>query len=227
MKECIKNISYINHDINNHLAIATGYFELLLKNSPDLKDSPYTTHILNGLLRASELSKDISNACKDIKEEKNTEDQDFVIIPVQEHLKNNVTPAISKLMKIYDINIDVKFSLIEENKSVYLNPVSLVRARENIVSNALAAGATQLDISYEMGASSLIVIFKDNGKGMTQNELDKIMLSQQGDGTHHGIGTKSILDFSKTHGFFISYSSDLGKGTTIRALVPYFEPLHI
>ena len=65
--------------------------------------------------------------------------------------------------------------------------------------------------------------FTDNGKGMSQEELDKTILFKHGDGKVHGIGTRSIVEGASKHGYSISYSSIEGQSTTIRTLVPYYE----
>lgn len=93
--------------------------------------------------------------------------------------------------------------------------------RENIINNAIKAGATKLDVQYEMKEYCFVITFHDNGSGMTQEDIDKLMLKKHGDGIIHGLGTKSILNTVGEHGFFVTYSSEKGHGTTIRILCPY------
>jgi len=217
-----KNLLFLNHDVNNHLGIALGYFELLIQQNPELQHSSYTSHVTKGLLRARDLSHEIAQTYHS--SNKAEQDQkDFVLISVQEHFLNNSKPAYDQLMEIYNIKINLQVTMIDEPKCAYLNPVELVRLRENIVSNSIAADATELDVHLEMKETYLVATFTDNGKGMNQEELDKIILFQHGDGKLHGMGSRSIVEGASKHGYSISYSSIKGKSTTIRTLVPYYQ----
>jgi len=217
-----KNLLFLNHDVNNHLGIALGYFELLIQQNPELQHNSYTSHVTKGLLRARDLSHEIAQTYHS--SNKAEQDQkDFVLISVQEHFLNNSKPAYDQLMEIYNIKINLQVTMIDEPKCAYLNPVELVRLRENIVSNSIAADATELDVHLEMKETYLVATFTDNGKGMNQEELDKIILFQHGDGKLHGMGSRSIVEGASKHGYSISYSSIKGKSTTIRTLVPYYQ----
>ena len=214
-----KNVLFLNHDVNNHLDIAMGYFELLLINNPELQQNAHAERVTKGLLRARDLSHELART----HQESDLFNKDFSLIAVQEHFLKNSKPAYDKLMEIYNIKINLQVTMIDDPKKAYLNPVELVRLRENIVSNAIAAGATELDVHIEMKKTYLVGTFTDNGKGMSQEELDKTILFQHGDGKVHGIGTRSIVEGASKHGYSISYSSVEGKCTTIRTLVPYYE----
>ncbi|NQZ22956.1 MAG: HAMP domain-containing histidine kinase [Colwellia sp.] len=217
-----KNLLFLNHDVNNHLGIALGYFELLIQKNPELQQSSYASLVTKGLLRARDLSHEFAQTYQD-SNKLDLSQKDFVLIAVQEHFLKNSKPAYEQLMEIYNIKINLQVTMIDEPKNAYLNPVELVRLRENIVSNAIAAGATELDVHLEMKDTYLVATFTDNGKGMNQEELDKIILFQHGDGKSHGIGSRSIVEGASKHGYSISYSSIEGKSTTIRTLVPYYE----
>jgi signal transduction histidine kinase len=217
-----KNILFLNHDVNNQLGIAMASFELLLLKTPELQQSPYAERITKGLLRARDISRELAQTYQESGKSELTK-KDFQLIAVQEHFLKNSQPAYDKLMEIYNIKINLHITMIDTPKKAYLNPVELVRLRENIVSNAIAAGATELDVFLEMKDTYLVGTFIDNGKGMSQEELDKTILFQHGDGMVHGIGTRSIVEGASKHGYSISYSSIEGKGTTIRTLVPYYE----
>jgi signal transduction histidine kinase len=217
-----KNVLFLNHDVNNQLGIALGNFELMMMKNPDLQETKYADRITKGLMRARDLSQELAQTYTDADKTDPTK-KDFVLIGVQEHFLKNSEPAYDKLMEVYNIKINLTVIMIAEPKKAYLNPVELVRLRENILSNALAAGATELDVHLEMQDTYMIGTFTDNGKGMNQEQLDKTILFQHGDGKVHGIGTRSIVEGASAHGYSISYSSVEGKSTTIRTLVPYYE----
>lgn len=217
-----RDILVLNHDVNNQLGIAMGNFEMLMLKNPSLESSPHAERLSKGLERARDLSHQLAQTYQD-KDQSDLSKKDFELLSVQEHLIKNAQPAYDKIMEIYNINVTLTVDMVEAPKKAYLNPVELIRIRENIVSNALAAGATELAVNIEMKPTYLVVTFTDNGKGMSQEELDKTILFQHGDGTLHGIGTRTIVEGASKHGYSINYSSVPGKGTTIRTLVPYFE----
>lgn len=217
-----KQLLVLNHDVNNQLGIAMGNLELMVMKNPNLQESTHATRLENSLLRARDLSYELAQGYED---SNNTEqaNKDFVLIPIQSHFLGTSQPAYDELMTRYNIKINLKITTIEEPKKAYINPVELVRLRENLVSNSLAAGATELDVHLEMKPTYLVATFTDNGTGMDQDQIDKILLFQHGDGKVHGIGSRSIIEGASKYGYHISYTSVLGEGTTIRTLVPYFE----
>jgi len=224
-----KKALFLNHDVNNQAGIALGYFELLLDKVSDLKDNPYASYIVKALLRTRELSSDLALTC--IEEDDNARakpENDFTKVSVQEHLVKIAKPSYEKMMEGHDITVNVRTTLLDEEKFCYvIDPNTFVRVRENIISNAVEAGATELNVHLEMKEYCVVFSFKDNGEGMTQDELDRVMLCRYGDGRIHGVGTRSILDAAKEHGCSITYSSEkaagtgTGTGTTIRVLAPY------
>lgn len=217
-----RDILALNHDVNNQLGIAMGNLEIMMMKFPSLQETDHAERLENGLLRARDLSKELAQTYVD-SDNVDLGEKDFVLISVQEHLIESAQPAYDKLMEIYNINITLRVDMVDTPKQAHLNPVELVRLRENIVSNALAAGATELDVHIDMKDTYLIATFSDNGKGMTREELDKTILFQHGDGKVHGVGTRSIIEGANKHGYSINYASELGKGTTIRTLVPYYQ----
>ena len=56
---------------------------------------------------------------------------------------------------------------------------------------------------------------------MTQDELDKIILSLHGDGVINGLGTQSIFKVAEEIGFHISCTSIESEATTVRVIYPY------
>lgn len=119
------------------------------------------------------------------------------------------------------MEIKVSYKIREGDYAIRLNLEELKALRHNLISNAHDAGATVINACYEMKEYCLVVTLSDNGQGMDQESLDKIILAQHGDGVVHGVGTRSILNTAKDNGFFVSFSSGEGQGTTYRALCPY------
>jgi light-regulated signal transduction histidine kinase (bacteriophytochrome) len=217
-------ISHINHDLKNNIGIATTYLELLAIQQPNLATNECIVAAIESLVRANELSQEIAARCKSGETAGEIEPSNLVKIAVKEHAFANIKPSYERLRKMYpQLTINDTYKVIDDEKYMMLDQSVLPRFRENIVSNAVKANATVLDIQHEMKEHCAIITYKDNGKGMTSDKIDKLMLSRHGDGILHGLGTKSILKIAQDHGVFLSYSSEVGKGTTIRAIVPYAD----
>lgn len=223
MKNSISNISFLNHDLKNNIGAAISFIQLIELNHPEFEGDECIHAISEALSRAYELTEKIAVASKSDLEEKDN-NTELVKIAVKEHAFSNVEPAYEQLRKLYpQLIINDSYKALDEEKYILLNVKALTLFRENIISNAVNAGATVLDIKHEMQNHCVIITYSDNGKGMTEEEIQNIMLSQHGDGTFNGIGTKSILKVAAEHSVYLSYSSELGKGTTIKAILPYVK----
>ena len=220
-----KRILKINHDVNNQLGVALGYLDLLLESNPQLNDMSYGKLSFQGLLRARELCVELAMSCddNDITNEINSNTSKLSVIHAQNFFTKISKPGFEELKKRYDIEISAEYSLLDEDKYINVDPLAIKSLRENIVSNSVHAGATKVTASFIMHEYGLIVTFSDNGKGMTPSEVDKLILKKHGDGIIHGLGTASILDTINDYGYTVTYSSEIGKGTQIRILAPYFE----
>lgn len=220
MGETKFNLQFTNHDMRNYIGAAISYFQLLEIDYPELKGNKNIGYAVESLRQAISLSQDITNQHEDVKEADDSF-PNLLTSPVKELITKYTKPSYKKYKKIYPIEINVSYTFLKEEKFAAINPVTVNRVRENIINNAIKAGATKLDAQYEMKKYCFVITFHDNGSGMTQDDIDKLMLKKHGDGIMHGIGTKSILSTVEEHGFFITYSSTKGHGTTIRILCPY------
>lgn len=218
-----EKIQFLNHDVRNSIGVALGYAELLLK-FPEIENSHYLQKIMSSLLRASEISLELGKEASELDSNCGPIIPDTLqVVSVQKHFEQNLIPAFDALKRQFDIVIDLNISAIPEEKYIRVDPSSLKRARENIIANAINAGATAIDVSYQMMEHCLVVTFKDNGEGMTKEQLERLQLLELGDGIIHGLGSKSIYDIAKSHKMPITYDSTPGSGTCVKALVPYYR----
>jgi len=91
----------------------------------------------------------------------------------------------------------------------------------DIVQNALAAGATEIEISIEEDHSKdlLIISVKDNGRGMGSEEVQKAQdpFYTTKKNAKVGLGIPLFKEAAKHCNGFFSLKSETGKGTTIEA----------
>ena len=217
MSKVTKSISYINHDVKNFIGAAISLIDSLEDELTDISKTNIDL-VMHSLERALELSHNISEICGPVK---NNRKSKLKIAPVKTVLNTYARPYFEKMRQSTTIAITDTYSFLDDVTCTAVDPVALARLKENILHNATSAGAKNLEVHYEMMKHALNVTFKDDGRGMGQSEIDKIMLSQHGDNKISGLGTKYILETAKDHGFFVSYRSSVGKGTTVRIVCPY------
>ena len=91
----------------------------------------------------------------------------------------------------------------------------------DIVENSLAAGATDIDITIreEIGKNRLTVIIKDNGKGMDETMLEKVLdpFYTTKNTRRVGLGLSMLAQAAEEADGNCTISSEPGKGTTITA----------
>lgn len=222
MKTTDFNISFTIHDVKNYIGAAISHLQLASIKNEDLEDNIHITASLDSLWLALNSVREIA-----INDETNSLDEsasEYVQMSVSEHIVENTQPFVDSLRKIYPTtDINDSFSPKGEDKYVMVNAKSFNQAIGNIIGNAVDAGASTIDIHTVMRAYCLVITIHDNGSGMTSEDVDKIMLSQFGDGKSYGIGTKSILITAAEHDFPLTYTSEEGEGTTIKILMPYIK----
>ncbi len=98
----------------------------------------------------------------------------------------------------------------------------------NLLLNAIQAMSTtggRLELSAKLDGESIKVTIKDNGRGIPENQLDRIFdafMSSRTDG--FGLGLFSCKQIVDEHGWTIHVSSRPSAGTTFTILIPIFKP---
>lgn len=186
------SLLYINHDIRNYIGAAISHTQLLTMQHPSLENSPYTSAIVESLNEATELSEKASKLVRNKHGEQELVDSqpDLKTYLLDEAYFSGVDASYEPLRKTYSMEVNVSCAIRKGNYAIRLNLEALKALRHNLISNAHDAGATIVNAQYEMKEYCLVVTLTDNGKGMNQESLDKIILAQHGDGILHGVGTK-------------------------------------
>jgi len=130
--------------------------------------------------------------------------------------------------------MNIKFTDEFSQKCIFtfikVQPSSLKRMLSNLVNNAVEAlegkkGAIHLNLSIE--ADKVKIVIQDNGKGMPQETIDKIL-----NGVHvdtdkkegHGIGLTQIRDTITNNQGKLAIESKLGEGTKMIITFPIIDP---
>jgi len=95
----------------------------------------------------------------------------------------------------------------------------------DVVENAIAAGATKVEITVEedIRQNRLVVKIKDNGKGMDKKTLDKVLdpFYTTKKTRRIGLGLSMFAQAAKEAEGILNVKSKRGKGTTITAQFVY------
>ena len=216
------SVKFAIHDIKNYIGVAISSLQLALVEHEGLEDNVDVAASIDALWAALNSAREVADNEVDSSPDKAS--LEYTLMTVNESFITNTKTFIDSLRKIYPtIDINDAYNLGEETKHITVNADSFNQAIGNIIGNAVNAGATIIDIHAVMRAYCVVMTIHDNGSGMSSEEVDKIMLSQFGDGKSYGIGTKCILITAAEHDFPLTYTSVEGEGTTIRILVPYIK----
>ncbi|NHI93438.1 MAG: PAS domain-containing sensor histidine kinase [Candidatus Lokiarchaeota archaeon] len=133
------------------------------------------------------------------------------------------SPAIARQIFLIGVNIQMK---IDEQFEIIGDQALLFQAFQNILKNSLDAleeikGKRTIDIEINRIQNDLHILIKDNGIGISQENLLKIFepfFSTKKKGT--GLGLSLCKGIIEKHGGSISITSQVGKGTLSKILLP-------
>ena len=207
-----------NHDLKNYMSAAYSNLDLLTRENPQLGSNEHIVSTMNILSCSFEKANEIHSLFGNFSE---VPLSSFETTNVQAQLLQHARPFYKKMSGIYSLDITDIYTLLDTPKFRLENEYETMEAEENIVSNAFKAGATRVEIRHHMKEEFMVSTYADNGSGMTQNEIDMFMAARAGDGVRRGMGSRSIMRCVMNHKMPLTISSEKGKGTTIRLVVPY------
>ena len=103
----------------------------------------------------------------------------------------------------------------------------------NVLSNAAQAIENEGEIHIHtraLGTDKVEVAIRDTGRGMNKNTLDKIFdpfFTTKGLGSGTGLGLSISYGVVQKHGGDILVSSEAGKGTEFKIILPVSGPLDV
>jgi len=224
MERSVKEFVLIKqHDLRNYVGAAMTHIQMLLIDHAELEKNDNIKAAIDALVQCTMLSKAVSRSVK-MDENDKVANKASSTISCHHQLFEIAKPAYERMRRIYPITITDSYLMGEEDRYIKGDRDIIASIRENIIDNAVKAGASELKISHEMKEYCLVISYEDNGKGMTQDEIENIYMKSSHDGIIHGIGTKVILKaVQESDGAYVNIVSTPGEGTTIRFLVPYVE----
>ena len=127
----------------------------------------------------------------------------------------------------YRINISIDDSLTDSDQMIVVGDESLLKvAVSNIIDNACKYSSNHsVDIKFRHVENFIEVVFEDSGIGISEEDLQKIFEPfYRGSNTISisgtGIGLPLVNQIIKNHYGTVTISSEIGKGTIVKILLP-------
>jgi signal transduction histidine kinase len=213
------------HDLNNPLSIILGYTQLLVKKLQGCQKIS-STEIRETLNSLSVIESNVKRCCELSEVWKNLGKTDPnrlrpVSIPY-------ILDELIKSEELSDIHKRIELVIDWNDYKILGDNIQIYRAIQNIIMNAvqsLTGPNGTVRITCERRESQLAVEVKDNGCGISKQDLEKIFdpyfttkSSQNGTGLGLFI-TKKVIE---NHNGTINVDSEVGKGTTVTLIFPLF-----
>lgn len=201
----------IAHEVRNPLTVVKGFLQLMKETNKE-KDASYLPLVLGEIDRAESIISDYLNFAK----------------PQLERLEkfnlSNVLNENVALLEPFANKQGVElYGNIEDNIWIETDKNKLKQAIINFIKNAIEAtndhGKVTVVLTRERHTSKLTV--KDNGKGMTKEQLDRIgtlYYTTKEKGT--GLGTTVSIRIIEAMNGKVQYTSKVGEGTEVAITLP-------
>lgn len=201
----------IAHEVRNPLTVVKGFLQLMQQED---RKYPYIPLVLSELGRAESIINDYLNFAKP--EFKKIEQVNLA------ELITEVMILLNPLAIKNGVSLD---SYLEKNVYMDTDKNQLKQVLVNIIKNAIEATQQEGRVFIKLIVSNneTMIIVKDNGKGMSKEQLARIgtlFYSTKDKGT--GLGTTVSLRIIETMNGKVSYASELGKGTEVKVVFPDF-----
>ncbi len=214
----------VAHEINNPLNFISGSsFALkkyLNKNKIDTKDNEINI-LLNGLDQGIKRCTNIISSLNEFSRDAKHKDEACDMINIINNCLTMLNHQIPEKLTI-ERKYENKDALIAKGNSGQLHQVFI-----NILKNAIQSIKDKgtISISAEKIVDNVLLIIKDNGIGISEENLKRITdpfftTKDPGEGT--GLGLAITYNIIKEHDGTIDFKSEPGKGTTVKILLPLY-----
>ena len=154
---------------------------------------------------------------------------DFAKMPGSNFTKTELTDVISKSIGLFKNSTKIKFVFEHSGEYFVLaDKDQLIRVFNNLIKNAIQAienpsgGVVEISVTTENNLH--IIRFSDNGKGIPEEQHEKIFYPSFTTKTSGmGLGLAMVKNIIENAGGDITFRSEVGKGTTFEISLPVFE----
>lgn len=138
-----------------------------------------------------------------------------------------LTDAVIRLHAAQAQNQEITLEAQDEGFSVRVQPLLVVRLLSNLVANALVhSKATHIVIATEPANAGIALLVQDNGQGMTEEQMERVLTSgaKGANSPGNGLGLSIVASQAKQAGWTFNLSGASGTGTTATLEVPRSNP---
>ncbi len=209
------SIFKLTHELKNPLAVCNGYLEMM-----DLTNESKTKRYFNILKDEIKRSLTIINDFSSFGKIKKIEKEELDVYFLLEEIKETLKPMF---------NNKNAFILLDDDKEIYFEGdySRLKQVFINLLKNALEAKDKDeilINIKARELKDKIKITIKDNGCGMTKEELEHIgdiFYTTKENGS--GIGLSYCKEIIELHGGNINFKSIKDKGTTVTLYFPKLQ----
>ena len=218
-------ISILGHDLRSPFNTILGFSELLSKNSHRY-DSDKITKLANSINKSGQ---SVLNLLNGLLNWARAEQDDIAFNPQSFKLRdvcNGILETLSPISKEKNIGINCLF---EDGLKVFADTNMLQTILRNLVSNAIkfTNSGGSIDIAAEQSSEYVTITVRDNGIGISSDDLPKLfdisdIITTTGTSGESGTGLGLLLckEFVEKHGGRIWAESQEGKGSEFRFTLP-------
>jgi len=206
--------SILVHEINNITAGLLTTIKLIKLENENQEIENILDRIENKIFELKMLLNEYSSLMKGEKIELKTAN-------IKELIEKSVTDA-RKLIELNRKKIQINMKI--DDISIKCSPLLTQKAFYNILKNSIEAieEEGEIKIKTEIKKKKLIITFKDNGKGIAKDNLEKIFIPFYTTKSNSlGIGLSMVYYLFRLQGWEIKIESETGKGTEVNVIIPY------
>lgn len=202
----------VAHEVRNPLQVTRGFLQLLEEKSASSKEKNFMALAINELDRASEIITDFLTFAKPQLEH-------FTVLNLADEFKH-IGSILIPLANMQGGELELH---IPDHLQIQGNSSKFKQAFINMIKNSIEAlqGEGLIDIRGYVEEGMVVIRIKDNGEGMTENELAKLgepYYSNKTKGTGLGLMvTFSIIEVMQGE---IEFKSSKGVGTEVIVRFP-------
>lgn len=219
-------ISGVSHDIRTPLSMIMGYADKI-SSTLDIEDN---------IKKQANIIKTQSIKIKNLIQDLNLVSQlNYNVQPIQEQpvyfckmIREIVVEYLNNEMN-NKFEFELSLNSATEQIAIMGDERLLSRAIQNLISNSInhnESGCT-ISVNLEVNRNNLILTISDNGKGISEKELEKIQSTphylQSTDDRldlRHGLGLLLVKEIVSIHKGTVSISSELNKGFSTTISLP-------
>lgn len=198
---------HLVHDLKTPLSLMEGLNSLIQMKTTDQEILQYTNKISSSIQSTSDMVSEIL-----YHEKKNW----CTLKTFIEYVRAN---------KLSDSDTIYQFDLQADNRiEININKIRMTRAVVNLIDNASDAVEGNKDarvtICTESSPNEVLIGVKDNGHGISEENIEKIWNAGYSTKSHPGVGLTFVKNVVNEHGAQLSIESEAGLGTTFWIHIP-------